>query len=81
MHSITLSHQVGWFNGNEVNVYIWGSKDQASQVAYLWSMMVFWPYVPYKTRLLHVGAYLSPFKYLDYVAYFTIKICLLQLKL
>lgn len=41
MHSITLSHQVGWFNGNEVNVYIWGSKDQASQVAYLWSMMVF----------------------------------------
>jgi len=41
MHSITLSHQVGWLNGKEVNIYTWGSKDQASQVACLWSMMVF----------------------------------------
>jgi hypothetical protein len=41
MHSTTFSHQVGWFDGKEVNIYTWGFKYQASQVAYLWSMMVF----------------------------------------
>jgi hypothetical protein len=30
MHSITLSHQAGWFDGKKVNIYAWGFKDQAS---------------------------------------------------
>jgi len=57
MHIIHLSQQVGWFDGNIIDLHTWGLKINSHRWHGLWSKVGCWLNIPYLCNQFQLSVY------------------------
>jgi len=60
-----FTQQVGYLGGKGVELHPWDLKIKLHKWHELWSILEYWPNIPYLPNLLRLGDYISKFKQVD----------------